>query len=66
MTGGWGTKRREPPTDSEVQLVTCPACQAVPGMPCTQPDDRSRHAVRTFHWSRIDRAMYPKENDGNE
>lgn len=36
--------------------VICPACNAQPGNPCTQPDDRSRHSVKFFHYTRIESA----------
>ena len=37
---------------SEPLSVTCPACQASPGEPCTQPTDTSRRPVPWLHSSR--------------
>jgi hypothetical protein len=32
--------------------VACPNCNAQPGEPCTQPDDRGRHPVQSIHFAR--------------
>ncbi len=37
--------------------VKCPTCFSEAGELCTQPDDRSRHYVKTFHMSRETQAM---------
>lgn len=34
--------------------ITCPACQARPGQPCTQPTDTSRRPVTWEHSARTD------------
>jgi hypothetical protein len=36
----------------------CPACNAKPGQPCTQPTDTSRRNVSWFH--------YPREEEVND
>lgn len=41
--------------------VICPACNAQVGHPCTQPDDRSRHNVKFFHFARLELANNPPE-----
>jgi hypothetical protein len=55
-----------PPVEKEREATTlvvapieieCPACQAKPGEPCTQPNDNGRKPVRWFHLSREDRAL---------
>ena len=48
--------------------VICPACNAQVGNPCTQPDDRSRHNVKFFHYARIESAQKggPQEPEHDE
>ncbi len=41
--------------------VICPVCNAQVGDPCTQPDDRSRHNVKFFHFARLELANNPPE-----
>lgn len=36
--------------------VGCPACQAKPGEPCTQPTDTGRRSVRWYHHARVTNA----------
>lgn len=33
--------------------VTCPACNAKPGKPCTVPTDTGRRAVNWLHLARV-------------
>lgn len=40
--------------------ITCPACNAQPGHPCTQPTDNDRRTVTWFHFAR--EAAATKEN----
>jgi hypothetical protein len=41
-------------TVAQAQTVTCPACNAQPNKPCTQPTDKSRTPVSWCHLSRHD------------
>lgn len=41
-------------TTAQAQTVTCPACNAQPGRPCTQPTDNTRKPVTWVHLSRQD------------
>lgn len=43
--------------------VTCPACFARPGRPCTRPTDTTRVPVSWFHFARVPHAADEDRED---